>query len=1010
MSKATRNLQRKRAQQKVKLLRKLLNRTDRVAVLAPWGKPCPAEPNDIEALLEAHVGGEEVAPADVTLLVKDDRRTETGHFRVGTYSPAPDGTTRFAVLDFDTGPGKSTPLDNASTEVRKSVALAKKLKIPVYIEQSGGGHGFHLWVVFEAPVSAKVARAVALRLAPADAKLVGGAQADPKKNLGIEVFPKQETLAEDGVGHAVWLPHWNRATFPANEFVQLKGDDLVAYQPRDFKTLGVELATELSAAPAEPGEVATKVATPAVAPARKEPPRLEHLVAEAIGAVDLADDRILGKWLTGKTQGKGWLECRDPESPTGDRTPSAGVADGAEGFERGTFHSFRTGEKLSLVEALIRFEQAEDELDAFRILAEAAGVKIPEKLLRPQIIVNAQYHEVFENVHKALMRANNPPTVYNRNGHLARLVSRGAHVQVEPLERHGLYHRAGQVADYFTVTSTGTRSARPPADIVSAMLVHPGSGWPKLKQVIATPVYGEDAKLIVEAGYNADYATYYAPPPGFTMKALAERPTVGQVKAAVNLLRGLFSDFPIEGEADWATLLSALVLPFVRRLIVGPTPLHLFEAPAPGTGKSLICQLIAQITTGQPAQSTTAGNHDEEVRKKLTAELSRGSSIILLDNLDYDDRKGRFDSPSLASVLTATVWTDRRLGHTMMLSMPNLAMFLATGNNVRMSMELARRSVRCRLDAAIDQPWLRAVEDFAHPDIRRHVIDRRADYVHAILILIQNWLALGKANFRGDPLGSFEAWSRVVGGVLQAAEVGGFLENLHELYEDADAESEGWSEFVDVWWLERNTMATSVSELVDICKEHDVMLEVLGDKGDRSQQTCLGIALGRQKGRVYGDYRIALASSSGTKGKSYRLEVVPGSTAVVEGTSDGPDDGDGEGPEEGSDAEGGVDAEISVSDGNVGNLAVGSNPSAGGGHKNVPEVPQVPDGHASVDSSAAEPADPAHSQGSPEGSEQDFIENELASLGDQLDAINRNYMSHREAMSDVGAVDNSEKE
>ena len=42
-------------------------------------------------------------------------------------------------------------------------------------------------------------------------------------------------------------------------------------------------------------------------------------------------------------------------------------------------------------------------------------------------------------------------------------------------------------------------------------------------------------------------------------------------------------------------LLAALLLPFVRRMVHGPTPLHLIESPSPGTGKSLLAKVISKI-------------------------------------------------------------------------------------------------------------------------------------------------------------------------------------------------------------------------------------------------------------------------------------------------------------------------------------------------------------------------------------------------------------------------------
>jgi replicative DNA helicase len=100
----------------------------------------------------------------------------------------------------------------------------------------------------------------------------------------------------------------------------------------------------------------------------------------ALGKLPLED--VYGQWMTGKTQGKGWLECRDPASPTGDRRPSAGVADGSGKAERGRFKSFRTGEDgISVFDFLVEISRATDFRHAQAIVAELTGVPLP---IRPK--------------------------------------------------------------------------------------------------------------------------------------------------------------------------------------------------------------------------------------------------------------------------------------------------------------------------------------------------------------------------------------------------------------------------------------------------------------------------------------------------------------------------------------------------------------------------------------------------------------------------------------------------
>jgi hypothetical protein len=64
-----------------------------------------------------------------------------------------------------------------------------------------------------------------------------------------------------------------------------------------------------------------------------------------------------------------WLRARDVNSKTGDRHPSAAVATGAGQAERGTYHSFITGESWSVFDFLIGTNKCADYREAFGYLA-----------------------------------------------------------------------------------------------------------------------------------------------------------------------------------------------------------------------------------------------------------------------------------------------------------------------------------------------------------------------------------------------------------------------------------------------------------------------------------------------------------------------------------------------------------------------------------------------------------------------------------------------------------------
>jgi hypothetical protein len=170
--------------------------------------------------------------------------------------------------------------------------------------------------------------------------------------------------------------------------------------------------------------------------------------------------------------------------------------------------------------------------------------------------------------------------------------------------------------------------------------------------------------------------------------------------------------------------------------------------------------------------------------------------------------------------------------------------------------------------------------------LRSWVRSNRPELVRSLLVLIQNWIAEGRPACR-KTLGSFEGWASVIGGVLGAAEIPGFLDNLDALYEAADVEGQMWNEFVEAWWEEFKEQPKRPSELNSLCDRHEMMLVARGSRSERSQQSRLGLELDRARDRTFGSYRICRVSDKGPKkGRQYALELVPGFARTDEAEGD----------------------------------------------------------------------------------------------------------------------------
>ncbi len=891
------------------LHRHFLCRTDRVTFFAPWGKPQPIDTDgQLDALLAAHLEGERAPAVPIQYQNARGEASVTGRFRIGSYTPTPTGTTRWLCLDFD-GEGHADALADPERTARGASRAFADAGLPCYLERSGGGHGWHLWVFFDPPLPAAKARALAEALAPGEVTLATGEIVPNTTGRGIEVFPKQDHIQEDGCGASVWLPWWSGAEGAANQFHRPDADgSLVPYLPTEFATVEEATVDALLAARGK-----ASACTTAGAEQRSNPPGpvWQEWRREALTA--LALESVYGQWLTDNRRPGGWLECHDPWSPTGDRDPSAGVADGSGEAERGVFHSFISGQSLSVFDFLIERGLAADFREARRRIADLASVPLPASRLasgpsrgnpgqpvRPQIQVNnRQLRDIIADAWDAVHAANQPPALFRRSGGLVRLVCDEQAPRIETADENAAYATLIRAADWVKVTGSGISNVPPVRNVARDMLAVPDPALPLLEAVVTAPIFGRNSELLATPGYHQHDRVWLRPLAGLGDLHIPSQPSQQDVAAARSLvLDDLLVDFPFVDEGSRAHAVAALLLPPVRRMIAGCTPIHLFAAPAEGTGKGLLCNLISIATTGTECSGRTLALDEDEARKMITAELVKGRPIILLDN----NKQGRtLGCAALASVITSDTWTDRLLGRTETVTVPNRALWLLTGNNPRLSMEIARRCVRIRMDAGMDRAWRR--KQFKHKHIIAWAKQRRRDLLRATLLLTQAWIAAGQPRYP-TLLGSFEEWSALMGGILSVAGIPGFLGSLEDLYQEADVEGEMWREFVTVWWETHGDQPRRPAELLDLCQRHELMLPVLGDGLPRSQQTRLGLALHGARDRVLRGVRVVLIPDPRRKGQLYALRPVehrqPGGSddaPVAEPAGPMPDlDGEGSAP------------------------------------------------------------------------------------------------------------------
>ena len=495
----------------------------------------------------------------------------------------------------------------------------------------------------------------------------------------------------------------------------------------------------------------------------------------------------------------------------------------------------------------------------------------PAKPGLPSIIIDdTQLSDLTDQAMAAIIQANEPPSVFVRAGTLARVrCDENGVPKIESFDRARMRCRLSEVANFFTLRKgeggcyeqVGTN---PPVSLAENVLAQTAWNVPPLAGIARAPILRHDGTICTQPGYDPISRLFYCPDPGLVLTRIPEFPDGNEVQACVDILLDVISDFPFADEPSQANALAILFSLLMRPVITGHVPLAIVDAPVQGTGKSLLSTALGMIAVGHiAAESIPARNNDDEWRKKITSILLTATPLVLLDNIPDNTT---IDSPTLAAVLTAREWADRLLGRNDTIRLPSRAVWIATGNNLRVAGDIPRRSYCIRLDANEERPWKR--KNFKIRDLEGHILANRGDLLSAALTIIRAWYTHGKAMADVPTLGSFDEWARVVGSVLAFAGIQGFLGNLEQTQTCQDEDTEQWTAFFATWWDHFEDASVTVNDLARLMLPHkddesptvpvwDNLPEPLlinRDRGEGSLRRSIGRNLARLTGRIF-DHR-----------------------------------------------------------------------------------------------------------------------------------------------------------
>ncbi len=410
--------------------------------------------------------------------------------------------------------------------------------------------------------------------------------------------------------------------------------------------------------------------------------------------------------------------------------------------------------------------------------------------------------------------------------------------------------------------------------------------WPTIRYLSCTPLFGPDGHLYMSKGYHAKIETYINP--NFAYEPPPEELTQADVDEAREFIMGnVLRDFPFSdsfggpdplpvkldefeehtdekgevirirkpnmkrGRSSRAHAFAMILEPHLTAVLNGhPRPAFLINKAAAGTGAGFLIEAVQLIAEGQSTPGQSLGKKEEETKKVVTASLLAGSNWMIFDNIEEGST---IESDDFAMALTSNQWRDRILGGSTMGQVPNNAMWVFAGNDISLSEQLMRRVHPIYMDAAVPKPSRdRGREMFKHKPLGDWVKPNRPQLVRACHVLIQNWFDKGCPE-GSVGINSFDRYTAIMGGVLEAAGVDGYLGNLDAYHANGKSDDKTvWDDIAQMWveksGVEPLTTAEVWAMLAVPGADHELVIDPWpGDRFKRQerQEQRLGKAVAR---------------------------------------------------------------------------------------------------------------------------------------------------------------------
>jgi hypothetical protein len=313
-----------------------------------------------------------------------------------------------------------------------------------------------------------------------------------------------------------------------------------------------------------------------------------------------------------------------------------------------------------------------------------------------------------------------------------------------------LAYQASRMLEFFKVANDRHVIVAPSAELMKPLQATIDERkFPSVERLVTTPTLTRD-----EPGYDHASKLFLAFEEG-QFGSIPTNPAMADAEAALARLMHPAREFPFATPVSKSVWLAAMLTSVVRGQL-RTCPLIAFDAPAAGSGKTRLAEMVGILALGVRPPAASWVENEEENGKALFSILRAGDQVVLFDNV-----MAEISHPDLCKALTSPTIQGRILGVSETVTLGTRTLFLVTGNNLQIASDMTRRTVTCRIDAAVENPEERQF-DF---DPVQEVLDNRASLVADALIVLRAYVTAGRP-ITLPAFNSFEDWDLIRGALV----------------------------------------------------------------------------------------------------------------------------------------------------------------------------------------------------------------------------------------------------